>query len=833
MDVDVDRDLLQRSSLTRKIKEWQRHLVEDEDMDSPFLLDGISHGFKLVSDLSQVVPAESRNYRSAITQPAKSFLDKLFRDELRAGKIEEVQKKPRRLNAIGAVPKAGTNSFRPITDCSRPTDCSVNSYIEPESFRFESIDDALELSTPGCYFAVVDIKAAYRSVPVFPAHRELQGFCWAFEGEHEKFYVDHFLCFGLSNAPSIFQRVSGAIARIMRRQGHQVVVYLDDFLLIGSSWEECLAAQHKLIGLLTSLGFEVKLDKVVGPVQRIGFLGLTIDSIKQNVELPEEKVNRLAELCSLYAARIKVSKVELQQIVGHMSFAARAVYGARTFSRIFVDALSTLEKPGHRIRITNLIRDELRWWTFMASRFNGMANSVFGIVRPEMLITTDAYFGGFGCKMDPHWLFGTWEDGLKLPAGCKEVECNRVPAPRLSEAIKKNINFLEMVASCIAVLSWQQLLEGHMVVVSSDNTSTVAFLNRGTTKNPEALGWLKLVFYASVRWNFRVRAIHCPGVENVEADALSRISDSTAHATLFQKMYGSHFPGPSNPDISDRYPRSSAGETTAGFASRVYGVIQPPHSNLAVEGLHNVLPEIPAESFARLDTNRRTIRGSPVHVVGIQLGSELCDWSCRHASAQRYDSPQSEPSKHQAGDFWNDALEARAAISEGFHHATSTGRNMRSSSENSTDTPEDILGSLPNGVFFDGSQREPLGIIRGQTHQSASMSDHERRNTTGSSIVEDMSFSGKCQPYPAADASGKSVSMPHLRDSRDVGGREATTHRVAVQLPDRLVNQIVEEGSVCEVSQACAEESWTPSRKVLDSFLSTRRGNIRSANWAE
>ena len=110
----------------------------------------------------------------------------------------------------------------------------MNSYIEAEKFCFESIDDALQMSSPNCFFAVVDIKAAYRSVPVFPPHRQLQGFRWQFNGENEEhFYIDNFLCFGLANAPSIFNRISAAIVRMLRKRGHRVVAYLDDFLLIG------------------------------------------------------------------------------------------------------------------------------------------------------------------------------------------------------------------------------------------------------------------------------------------------------------------------------------------------------------------------------------------------------------------------------------------------------------------------------------------------------------------------------------------------------------------------------------------------------------------------
>lgn len=78
----------------------------------------------------------------------------------------------------------------------------------------------------------------------------------------------------------------------------------------------------------------------------------------------------------------------------------------------------------------------------------------------------------------------------------------------------------------------------------SDNNSTVAFLNRGTTKNIAALQWLKLVFHASVQHNFRFRAVHSPGVKNVVVDALSRLTWSAVYELRFFENFQGLFPGP-------------------------------------------------------------------------------------------------------------------------------------------------------------------------------------------------------------------------------------------------------------------------------------------------
>lgn len=377
----VDRDLLFRSSLTQSLKTWEQLLVND--FDQAFLLNGIVSGFRLVP-INAVIPnADCPNYSSTLTREAKPFLDKLFSQELREGKLSLQHSKPHRIHAIGAVPKKGTNEFRPITDCSRPRADSLNSYMNLETFSLESPDDALALSTPGCYYAIVDLKSAYRSVPVFPPHRQLQGMRWSFEKDKSVYLVDNFLCFGLSCAPLIFFRLSSAIARMLRRRGYKVVVYLDDFLVVGQSFAACEEAQKFLLAQLGRLGFEVNWAKVISPGTRVQFLGYVIDSRLERVELPHDKVVRLSETVRALSSRNKSTKRELQVFLGHACFASRAVYGARTFSRLLIDEMAKLDLPSHRTRVTTLLRKEFLWWVPLHPASTGCA--------PVVLETNDEF----------------------------------------------------------------------------------------------------------------------------------------------------------------------------------------------------------------------------------------------------------------------------------------------------------------------------------------------------------------------------------------------------------------------------------------------------------
>ena len=64
------------------------------------------------------------------------------------------------------------------------------------------------------------------------------------------------LCFGAAKAPSITE----SITRILKRRGFKgVCVYLDDFIIVADTYEECKYAFDCLVDLLGSLGFTINL----------------------------------------------------------------------------------------------------------------------------------------------------------------------------------------------------------------------------------------------------------------------------------------------------------------------------------------------------------------------------------------------------------------------------------------------------------------------------------------------------------------------------------------------------------------------------------------------
>ena len=564
--------LSSQCSLTKKFSFWQEML--EGDFDAPFLLDGIYNGFKLINfPLSDMLPSDAKNYKSALCPENKSFLDTLFRKEIALGRFTKQTRKPIRIQSIGAVPKKDSKVPRPITDCSRPFTNSLNSYLYADKFNFCGIDQAVLRSKPFCYYGIVDIESAYRWVPIYPPHSQLQGFRWQFEGESEaSFYVDNFLCFGLNIAPAIFNRISTAIVRMMTRAGHTCLAYLDDFLVIAEDQAACRLAHLYLIHILIQLGFAVNWAKIVSATQRVCFLGLIIDSANSRVELPLDKLEKLRSLAADYILRTKVTKRELQVLTGHMAFASRAIYGARPFTRIFIDAVNGLKKSHYRLRLSLLHKSELAWWVDFAGTFNGLCPCNMGRHRPVVTIYTDASFTGFGAVKGNDWLAGVWAN-IPLPSYLNIAVLNNfLLCHTLPASFDENINYLELVSAILALLIWAPALTGAMVMIYSDNQSTVAFLNKCTAKNADAVAWLKEVFYASLRYDFRFSARHTPGITNTVPDALSRLTESKKHLDTFINEFSHALPATDLPPHSFSYAFTKTSPTFNKAPPRLNGL---------------------------------------------------------------------------------------------------------------------------------------------------------------------------------------------------------------------------------------------------------------------
>ena len=308
------------------------------------LLNGIINGFHVIDSSQITQQVEMDNYSSVTSKQNINKVADQIKFELAHGHYKICDNKPQIISALGAIPKKGSDKMRIIHDCSRPVGHAVNDFAITNSFSYQTLQDAIDLITPGCYLAKLDLCHAYRVVRLHPSNYSATGLKFTFPGDSYCTYMyDSRLPFGAKRSPEIFNSLTQAVRVMMKNKGIPgLVAYLDDFLIVTPSFDQTRDALLVLVKLLRKLGFWINYNKIEGPSQRLTFLGIILDTNTMKLELPYSKLKDLYHELTTLLQKSKVSKRTLQRIAGKLNWATQCVYGGRFYLRRIFDMIVSL-----------------------------------------------------------------------------------------------------------------------------------------------------------------------------------------------------------------------------------------------------------------------------------------------------------------------------------------------------------------------------------------------------------------------------------------------------------------------------------------------------------
>ena len=131
------------------------------------------------------------------------------------------------ISRFGVITKGQTGKWRLIVDLSHPKGQSVNDGITKAlcSLKYVTIDEAIKEIVKLGRGAKIDIKSAFRLLPVHVDDRHMLGVLW-----NGGVYIDTCLPFGLRSAPKLFNIVAEFLAWIAQQNNVSFLIhYLDDF----------------------------------------------------------------------------------------------------------------------------------------------------------------------------------------------------------------------------------------------------------------------------------------------------------------------------------------------------------------------------------------------------------------------------------------------------------------------------------------------------------------------------------------------------------------------------------------------------------------------------
>ena len=498
--------LVIQSPLRQAWQVWSELLACHPDQEfAAYVLHGIKEGFMIGFHQSCHLVKAQRNTPSASAHP--EVVEQYLSKEITMGRImgpfpEHVVPQVQ-ISRMGVIPKGhNQGKWRLITDLSFPPGSSVNDGIDPNlcSLCYTSVGKVAEAAQglgTGALLAKVDIESAYRLIPVAPHDRVHLGVKW-----HDGVYIDGMLPFGLRSAPKIFTAVADALEWCLRHEGvSDVDHYLDDFITIGAPGSDQCQRNLTIISQTCSrLGVPLATDKTEGPTTCIVFLGIEIDTMAGVLRLPEEKLHRIKRSLQQWVGRRTCQRRELESLIGLLQHACRVVRPGRSFLRRMIDLLTVAHSSYHHIRLNRQFAADLLWWRTFLSAWNG--TYVFPPQREARIEFASDASGGWGCGAccGQHWWQYQWPH---------------------SET-GHHISFLELGAVLMACAVWGREWHGCLVLCWCDNQAAVQAIRARSCKDPGMMHLLRCLFFFEATFQFELVANHIPGVDNQQADLLSR-----------------------------------------------------------------------------------------------------------------------------------------------------------------------------------------------------------------------------------------------------------------------------------------------------------------------
>ena len=399
-------------------------------------------------------------------------------------------------NRLFLIPKPN-NKWRPILDLSK-----LNLFLKTEKFKMETPETIRTSLQQGEWVTSVDFKDAYFHIPIQEQSRKYLRF--HVQGQTYQFKA---LPFGLSTAPMEFTVVAKEVKLMATKEGIRIHQYLDDWLVRASSHRICLQHTQALVELCKRLGWLVNMEKSeLEPKQIFNFVGyqfnLEAGRVRPTPDRWQSLQDKVLELLTLSDCPVR----QFMSLIGLLTATEKQVHLGRLHMRPIQWHLKrnwrvpeSLEK---RIPIPRSLHPHLRWWL---DEDNVLTGQSLHPIKHALQIFTDTSKEGWGAHLDEHIARGTWS----LPE------------------TKLHINYLELKAVLLALKEFRDLCTDKIVLVATDNTTVVAYINKegGMKSGPLcALLWRILTWCTNNQVTLKAR--HIPGRLNVVADKLSRLGQT-------------------------------------------------------------------------------------------------------------------------------------------------------------------------------------------------------------------------------------------------------------------------------------------------------------------
>ena len=467
-------DLYQRSS---------KHLAESEQQELKALLtkyqdvfsmskEDIGHTDRVRHQINTgtAVPIRQPHRRLAI---GKRETEKAEVEKMLTNDVIEPSRSPWSSNIVLVRKKDDTYRF--CVDYRQLNDVTVK-----DAYPLPRIDECLDSLSGMKWFCCLDLNSGFWQISMDSHDKEKTAFSTTMG-----LYQFKVMPFGLTNSPSTFQRLMEDVLRNL--QWEECLLYLDDIIVPGSSFEQTMGRLEKVLLRLKEANLKLKPSKCVLFQTTVKFLGHIVS--ERGIQTDPDKIS---------AVRNWTQPKNAKQV--------KSFLGLASYYRRFVKRFAEIARPLHKICEKNA---KFLWTSECKDAFDELKEAlttspVLAYPKPDLpfVLDTDASNYALGAVLS------------------QQVDGKEHVIAYMSKALNKHevaycVTRKELLAVIVALKSFHCYLYGQEILLRTDNAA-VSWMR--SLKNPtgQVARWLELL------GTYNITVTHRPGYQHRNADALSR-----------------------------------------------------------------------------------------------------------------------------------------------------------------------------------------------------------------------------------------------------------------------------------------------------------------------
>ena len=280
------------------------------------------------------------------------------------------------------------DKWRLIFDISQ-----LNKFLVAPKFKMESTNTVRHFLKLNNFAVKLDLSDAFLHVPLNKHFRKYMRFF-----HRGKAYQFRSICFGANFSPFIFSYLINTVMKFFHQLAIEICAYLDDMLAQDLHPSTLIKQISFVVQVMTHLGWTVNLKKsILNPIQLIDYIGLHIDFIRGLVFPPQERWEKIQELCHKFLNSNQETALQWSKLLGLLTSCQDITHMGRLWLRPLQFQVNHFwinrNNMWTLIPISPDCKTAITWWL---NRDNVMQGVPWTYPAPELTVYSDSSDQGWG-----------------------------------------------------------------------------------------------------------------------------------------------------------------------------------------------------------------------------------------------------------------------------------------------------------------------------------------------------------------------------------------------------------------------------------------------------